>query len=306
MGWNTSTESMSLPSIGRIAWLAVRPRTLSISIAPLLLGGAFAHEVGHVFVGGAWWPALLAAILIQIGTNLMNDAVDALKGNDLPDRPGPIRVTAAGWVSPARVKQAACACFLGALLIGVWLVYLGGWPILLLGLVSLVAGWAYSAGPYPISYSPWGEVVVLLLFGILAVWGVAWLQGGAPGLVLGLAGVICGAPAAAVLMVNNTRDRVADQRVGRRTLAIVLGRKKATLAYQGLLALSVTALVVLLVQGVYGCLPGFLVCPKLWRLGQDFANADDAKLNALLPETAKVGFLLSLLVSLGVWAIRFF
>ena len=144
-------------------------------------------------------------------------------------------------------------------------------------------------------------MTVLLFFGVFAVLGVAWLQGMGPNFSLLLAGLICGAPAAAVLMVNNTRDRVADARVGRRTLAILLGRDRATKIYQGLLCLPVFAILVLLLQGHYGALLGLLLCPKLWRLARTFAKANDTVLNDLLAETAKAGFLLSLIVSLGVW-----
>ena len=216
-------------------WLAIRPRTLSLSAIPVLVGSALAWSEGAAI---AWPPlvvALLCALLIQAGTNLFNDVGDALRGNDGPTRLGPVRVTAAGLATPGQVRRAALATFLAALLGGLYLVWYGGWPILLIGLASLLAGWAYSGGPRPLSYTAWGEVFVMGFFGLVAVAGSHFLQSdgfSAPALVTGLA---LGCHAAAVLLVNNVRDLEADRRAGRSTLASVVGSHAARRLYAGLM-----------------------------------------------------------------------
>ena len=214
------------------AWvLAARPRTLSLSLSPVLVGAAIAKAQA----GAVNWIAVivagLAAALIQIGTNLYNDASDSRRGADSAARVGPPRVTALGLIDMKRVEAAAFACLGGAAIAGLYLVLVGGWPILALGLASLVCGWAYSGGPAPISYSPLGELFVLMFFGVFAVAGTSWLAAQTVGPASLLAGAALGLFAAAVLMVNNHRDRLEDARVGRRTLAIVVGPERARWLY---------------------------------------------------------------------------
>jgi 1,4-dihydroxy-2-naphthoate octaprenyltransferase len=218
-------------------WRAVRPRTLSLAAVPVLCGGALAWHGGAPVAWPAFLATLACAALIQAGTNLYNDACDATSGNDGPARLGPLRVTAAGLATPSAVRRAAGLCFTLALVSGVYLVAAGGWPILAIGLASLAAGWAYSGGPRPLSHSAWGEVWVLAFFGLAAVAGSEHLQGGRPGLPAVLVGAALGAQAAAVLLVNNLRDREADGRTGRHTLAAVLGESRARRLY-ALLILS--------------------------------------------------------------------
>ena len=142
------------------SWLtAARPRTLSLSITPVVVGTALAWAAA----GQIRWPAVLAALVasmaIQLGTNLHNDAADSERGGDGPDRVGPPRATASGLLSARAVKRGACACFGLSALLGLYLIAVGGWPILLLGAASIAAGWAYTGGPWPIAYTPLGEVV---------------------------------------------------------------------------------------------------------------------------------------------------
>ena len=210
-------------SASRVWIMASRPRTLSLSLSPVMTGVA----IGWADAGAVRWPAVLvaalAAALIQIGTNLYNDAADSQRGGDGAARVGPPRVTASGLVDARQVGRAAALSFAGAAVGGLYLAIVGGWPILALGVASIVCGWAYSGGPAPISYSPFGEVFVLAFFGIGAVMGTAWLASGVAGPAGLLAGIALGLFASAVLLVNNHRDRAEDARVGRRTLAIVLG-----------------------------------------------------------------------------------
>ncbi|MCR6632517.1 MAG: UbiA family prenyltransferase [Magnetospirillum sp.] len=146
------------PPTGLRLWLAaIRPRTLTIAVAPVVAGAGLAWHLTHDL---RVWPllaTLLGALLIQAGTNLWNDVGDAARGGDQPLRQGPPRVTAQGWVSPERVRAAALLSFAAAALVGLYLAWVGGWPIVALGGASLAAGWAYSGGPRPIAYTPWAS-----------------------------------------------------------------------------------------------------------------------------------------------------
>lgn len=217
-------------------WLtAARPRTLTLSLAPVAVGAALASAHGGSFRWCAVVIALLASALIQIGTNLHNDAADGARGGDGPERLGPRRVTAAGLLAAPTVEKAAAACFSGAALGGLYLVWLGGWPILILGLVSILCGWLYSSGPRPISATPLGEIFVIAFFGLGATCGTYFLAIERLDGVALYAGAALGLFAAAVLLVNNHRDRVEDARNGRRTLAIVLGPRASGALYAGLM-----------------------------------------------------------------------
>ncbi len=212
----------------KLWFLAVRPLTLPLSVSPVLVGAVLSlHRTG-----GLDWlllaVTLLAAIAIQAGTNLLNDVEDCERGNDTAARRGPPRITARGWALAAEVRNAAVLVFLFAGLCGLYLAARGGWPIMAIGLVSIIAGIAYSAGPRPISHSPFGELFVFVFFGIIAVGGTFFLQTGGVSLVALLSGAIMGSFAAAVLHVNNTRDISEDEAAGRQTLAIVLcGNKES-------------------------------------------------------------------------------
>jgi 1,4-dihydroxy-2-naphthoate octaprenyltransferase len=181
---------------------------------------------------------LVCAVLIQIGTNLFNDANDGERGSDGPDRIGPLRITGSGLAQPKQVRRAAIACFAGALVTGVYLVVVGGIPILLIGLASLLAGYAYSAGRQPLSHGPFGEVYVIVFFGLIALAGSHYLQSGQlPDAAVVLTGLAVGCYAAAVLLVNNLRDTEADLRAGRKTLAARLGVRGSRSLY-GLLMMA--------------------------------------------------------------------
>lgn len=285
----------------RLGWLAIRPRTLSLALAPVLLGSALAWADGHTPNWLAFVAAMACALLIQIGTNLHNDVADALRGNDQADRIGPLRVTAAGWVAPRTMRRASAACFLAALLLGVFLVDVGGWPILLAGLASLAAGWGYSGGPRPISHSAWGEVFVLLFFGLVAVAGSHWLQAGATTLDAWLGGLALGLPAAAVLLVNNSRDLEDDLRAGRRTLVARLGRPRAHRLYGLLMLAPLLPVAWLASRGRPGAWLALLLLPRLLQLLQRLgAQVPGPWMNAQLAATAQAAALLGALLSVGV------
>lgn len=204
--------------------LAIRWHTLPLSLSPVIAGSVVGWVESGMFRLDIVLAAAIAASLIQIGTNLHNDAVDTINGTDRADRVGPVRVTQRGWVRPDRMLAWARSSFALAVLFGTWLIVLGGWPVLLIGLVSIAAAWSYSSGPWPISRGPLGELFVLLFFGLVAVGTIAWLHSGQVSPAALLVGLVVGLPATTVLLINNTRDIESDIRAGRRTLAILLGR----------------------------------------------------------------------------------
>lgn len=211
--------------------LAIRPKTLSLSLAPVVVGIALAWHETQQFILLPALAALLAALLIQIGTNLHNDAEDFARGTDTAERLGPPRATAQGWLSSTAVMRGAYLAFGLAFLIGLYLVWRGGWPILAIGLTSLLAGFAYTGGPKPIAYSASGELFVFLFFGLVAVLGSYYLQTLTLSLhALAVASAI-GLLAAAVLLVNNYRDLQSDRKAGKLTLAHYLGKPGSQALY---------------------------------------------------------------------------
>ncbi|WP_434515142.1 1,4-dihydroxy-2-naphthoate polyprenyltransferase [Dechloromonas sp. ARDL1] len=207
------------------AWfLACRPKTLTVSLSPVLVGTAIAWHDAHAVL---WLPLLAAALgaaFIQIGTNLFNDVGDFLRGTDTPGRLGPRRATAEGWLTPGMVKGGAWLSFALAFLCGIYLVWHGGWPIVAIGLASLAAGWAYTGGPKPIAYGPLGELFVFIFFGLAAVGGSYYLQTLSLTAMALIAAALVGSHAAAVITVNNYRDHDGDKAHGKNTLAVRLGR----------------------------------------------------------------------------------
>lgn len=290
------------PSAWRLWWIAARPRTLTIAATPVLLGYALARAGGTPLDWMIALATLACALAIQIGTNLHNDAADFVRGNDRAERIGPLRVTAAGWARPDQVRRAAMASFAAAFTLGLLLVMRGGWPILLLGLASLTAGWAYSGGPRPISHGALGELFVLLFFGVAAVAGSHYLQSGRFSFPAMLAGGAVGSMGAAVLLVNNFRDRVEDAAVGRRTLAARLGPAGARRAYAALMLLPFLAspALVWLASLPAGAFAAWLALPSALDLVRRMRDADGFALNTLLAKTAQTQFLFGLFLALGI------
>ena len=209
--------------------LAIRPKTLSAAVVPVLMGSALAAHEPPAISWWIFWCALLGAVLIQIATNLINDALDYKKGADDAERLGPVRVTQAGLISPKGVMTAAWVCLAGAALCGIPLIYRGGWPMLAIGLASIAAAYAYTGGPYPLAYRGLGEVFVVIFFGLVAVGGTFYahsLQLTAGAL---LAGFAAGSLATVLLVVNNLRDVEGDRRVDKRTTVVRFGERFARL-----------------------------------------------------------------------------
>jgi 1,4-dihydroxy-2-naphthoate octaprenyltransferase len=223
---STSTKETEL----HIWLLAARPKTLWAAITPVIMGGALALEADKLH-----WLALTAAlagaVLIQIGTNFANDLFDFLKETDTEDRIGPVRVTQAGLVSPGQMKAATTLVFVLAVLVGLYLVLRGGWPILVIGVLSILFAILYTAGPYPLGYTGLGDVFVLIFFGPVAVGGTYYVSSLELTTTSILAGVSAGMISTAILTVNNLRDYDTDKEAGKKTLAVRFGRGFARTEY---------------------------------------------------------------------------
>lgn len=283
-------------------WVASRPRTLTMAVAPVLLGSCLAWSQDAAPNWLAFALTLLCAVLIQVGTNLLNDVSDHEKGNDGADRVGPLRITAAGWATPAEVKRAAWLTFGAALALGLVLVWIGGLAILALGLVSIAAGWAYSGGPRPVSYCAAGEAFVLTFFGLVAVAGSHYLQAGhwSPLAIAG--GAALGAMAAAVLLLNNYRDLATDAAAGRRTLAAVLGPARARALYAALMLLpfALPAWLALRDPAAPYAWLAWLTAPLAVNAIAGMRTRTGAALNTVLGQTAVTQFAFALLLSAGL------
>lgn len=282
-------------------FLAIRPKTLGISVAPVLVGTTLAHAETGIL---QWLPAvaaLFAALLIQIGTNLYNDAADYDRGADTADRLGPARATAQGWFTSKEVKNAAHISFALAFCIGTYLAAIGGWAIVVIGLLSLLAGYAYTSGPKPIAYSASGELFVFLFFGQAAVMGSYYLQTHKIGLNAFLCATALGLLAAAVLLVNNYRDHKTDIRAKKFTLTHYLGRSRSHLVF-GLLLLLPFLLPLFLSDVSAKTWLTLILLPTAILLLRNFVLEKPGPIfNTYLANTAKLQLAYSILLSIGLY-----
>jgi 1,4-dihydroxy-2-naphthoate polyprenyltransferase len=239
-------------------WFAgARPRTLSVAIAPVLVGTAIAHfEASARPLRAAL--ALFVALALQVGVNYSNDYSDGIRGTDA-ERVGPARLVGQGLAAPAAVRGAALLSLGLAALGGLVLVLITGlWWLLLVGLISIGAAWTYTGGPHPYGYAGLGEVVVFTFFGLIAVTGTALVQVGSVSLLALAGGVGVGAVACAILVVNNLRDITTDEAAGKVTLAVRLGAERTRQLYIGLILSALAVAVLMTMLG--SILPG-------WPLG---------------------------------------
>jgi 1,4-dihydroxy-2-naphthoate octaprenyltransferase len=307
---------MTATASRRRAWvMAARPQTLPAGAAPVVVGVGLAVADG-VLAPGPALAALVGALLIQVGTNFANDYYDAMKGTDTDDREGFTRVTAGGLIEPRQVKRATIVTFGLAVLVGSYLVYIGGLPIVVVGLSSIAAGLLYTGGPYPYGYYGLGDLFVFVYFGLVAVTGTYYVQavtatGGPfpleapPGTVpvdSVLAGVAVGALATAIIVVNNIRDRESDRQTGKHTLAVLLGYRLSRVEYLGLLALAYAVPPVFWLRtDSPAVLAPLLTLPLAALVARTvLTRTDGAALNPALERTGQLLALYALLFALGL------
>ncbi len=292
------------PEITRAqAWiLAARPKTLTAAAAPVLAGmGIAAHH--EVFRPLPALAALLGAILIQIATNLANDYYDFVRGGDTAQRVGPVRVTQAGIIPPDEVKRGMYATLGAALAVGVYLVFVGGWPVVGIGLASLALAVLYTGGPFPLAYHGLGDVFVFVFFGLVAVSGTYYVQGLSWPADALLGGVAMGGLTTSILVVNNLRDIETDAAVGKRTLAVRLGATGTKVEYvlMLLVALAVPAVGVVRYAWPTAVLVVLLVLPLCIRPVRTVLSFQDPReLIPALGQTSRVVALYGILMALGL------
>ena len=220
-----------------------RPRTLGAAVSPVLVGTAVASRYGDV----VWWRAgfcLLLAVALQVGVNYANDYSDGIRGVDTQRR-GPVRLVAGGLATPGAVKGAALACFAVGGLLGIVLAVAVDWRLVIVGAVSILAAGLYSGGPKPYASSGVGEVMVLVFFGFVATCGSAFVHLERVPWLAVAAAVPVGLLACAILLVNNLRDVDSDRDVGKRTLAVRVGKARTRMLFRTTIVLSVLSVVAL-------------------------------------------------------------
>lgn len=298
-----SAPATSLPSSSLLgAWvLAARPKTLPAAFCPVLVGSAVAAASGGMHLASAA-AALLGAAFIQIGTNLANDVFDFEKGADRADRLGPVRAVQAGLLSPREVRWGMVFAFLAASASGLYLYLHAGPAVLVIGVLSILSGLAYTAGPWPLAYTGLGDLFVLIFFGFVAVLGTAFVQLGHVPTLAVWAAVPVGALSTAILVVNNVRDRLQDVRAQKRTLVVRFGRRFGELEYLILLGaayLSPALMVALGPTGPAALLP-LLTLPLALTLSLRLRREEGAPLNGVLAGTAGLLLAYSILLSAGL------
>jgi 1,4-dihydroxy-2-naphthoate polyprenyltransferase len=295
----------SRPSPIGIWLLAARPRTLPAGVAPVLVGTALAVAARDSLRVGAFIAALLGAIFIQVGANLSNDYSDARRGADTEDRLGPVRVTAGGLVPPKQVLTATYISFGVAVLCGVYLIIIAGWVILAIGAASILAGVLYTGGPRPYGYEGLGDVFVFLFFGLVAVTGSYYAQVETLTWEAFALAVPVGLIAAAILAVNNIRDAPTDARVGKKTLAVRLGRAPARSIYAAEIYLAFLVPVLVWLAGGEHVGPWvlltWLALPLAVPLVRTVRQHDDGPtLNGALAKTGMLQLVFCVLLSAGL------
>ena len=300
----------------RRAWvMAARPQTLPAAAAPVFVGTGLAFGM-NVFAPLAALAALVGALLIQVGTNFANDYYDAKSGVDTDEREGFTRVTQSGLITPGEVRRAMVSTFACSIFVGVYLVSVGGLPILVVGLASVAAGILYAGGPYPLGSYGLGDLFVFVFFGLVAVTGTYYVQAAAvlagpfplwiPPDTVPLAAVVASLPAAAlstnILVVNNVRDRETDRAAGKRSLAVLIGYRWSRVEFFGMLGMAYTIPIVFWLTGF-----GPLVLAPLLTLpyaasiaGTVLTRTDGAALNPALERAGKLLAAHSALFALGL------
>ncbi|PTY02695.1 1,4-dihydroxy-2-naphthoate octaprenyltransferase [Opitutaceae bacterium EW11] len=289
------------PSYPSIWFHASRPRTLPAAIAPVVAASALAWHDG-LFRGWAALTCLGFALLIQIGTNFANDYYDFVKGADTAKRVGPTRAVAAGWVAPGTMRTAMLIVFGAAFILGLTLLEFGGWPLLVVGVTSILCGIAYTGGPYPLGYNGLGDIFVFIFFGLVAVCATYFVQAGSVTANAVLIAIGVGALATNILVVNNDRDVDTDRVAGKRTLVVRFGRMYAWWQYVVCLILAFAVPVLLWSRGfrLWVLLPLVLVPVGVTHARRLKTGRTPAELIALLGDTGKLLALYALLLGAGL------
>jgi 1,4-dihydroxy-2-naphthoate octaprenyltransferase len=284
------------------AWrLAIRPKTLPAALAPVIVGTAIAFREGGLHWGAAF-AAAVGALLLQITSNLANDVFDFEQGKDTKERLGPVRVVQANLLTAQEVRTGLGVVMALSLLVGSYLVGKAGWPLVIVGLASIAAALAYTAGPYPLGYHGLGDLFVFIFFGPVAVIGTVYVQCEELSQQALWASIPVGLLTTNILVVNNLRDRVEDARTGKRTLVVRFGKHFAM--SQALANLAVSALCTLyfcwLTRRPWPLILPALTLPAAFRWYRELRRTEGVAMNELLARAARLLFVFSLLFSLSL------
>lgn len=284
--------------------LAIRPKTLFASVGPVLLGLAVAWSESSTFNIVIAGLTLSCALLLQVGSNLANDYLDAIRGVDNHNRLGPLRVTSAGLITHASMKKGLIATLGAAFLLGIYLMISGGPVIIAVGFISIYFSYGYTGGPFPLSYNGLGEVAAFIFFGPVAVFGTAYLQTHEVSRLALLAGMGPGFISGCILAINNLRDIKSDTETGKRTLAVRFGEKFQR--YLCLCLIFFSILTGFYIAAKYNALFAWLLIllPLLFHRTwlHILYGPIDTKLNTSLQRTAQYNLLYCIVLSIGLIA----
>lgn len=296
-----STAAFIAPSKPAAWFAATRPRTLVAGFVPVAVGSALAFKDGTFVIISAL-AALFGALFIQIGTNLVNDYFDFQRGADTHERLGPPRATQQGWLSPRAVFSGAMVCFALAFGVGIYLVAVAGWPLVVIGVCSLLAGYAYTGGPFPLAYNGLGDIFVLVFFGFVAVGGTYFVQAQALTATVLMAAVPVGLLGVALLAVNNTRDEKTDAAAGKKTLVVRFGTRFGKAEYVSCLLVSALVPLVLWLtsQSSAWVMLSWLSLPLAWSPLQTLLKSSGTVLNKALAATARLQLVYGILFAFGL------
>lgn len=288
--------------------LAFRPKTLTAALVPILVGTAWVYFLGYRVQIWISALALLASFFIQIATNLVNDAADFEKGADTETRLGPTRVTQSGLFTAKQVWMMSAVFFLLATACGLPLVIHGGWPIVIVGLLSLFFAYGYTAGPFPLAYLGLGDFFVILFFGLIAVSGLVYLQTQSWDLGSFLLGLQIGLHAAVLIAINNLRDSAQDVLVGKKTLAVRLGKDLARLQIGLMIFLPfVLNFLWLPTVGAWAVFLPFLALPLAFKIFKLILETEPGtRYNQFLGMSAGLHLMFGLLLGLGLVLCRLY
>lgn len=280
-------------------WIhAARPKTLIASMSPALIGTTLCIEQKS-FDFLTFLFTLLTALLIQIGTNLTNDYCDFLKGADTSERKGFLRVTQAGLVSVSTIKNVSIAVFFAASLCGCFLIWKAGLLISILLAIYILLSVLYTAGPFPLAYLGIGDILVLTLYGPVAVLITYYVQTGSISYEALLAGLSPGAFSMAILVVNNVRDIEEDAKANKKTLPVRFGRTFGKCQYFFALMLGFLPLPFFFKEHPFTLLAILALIPAFPLMRFMLKNQDPFLLNALFAKTGQLLCLYTLLFCIG-------
>ncbi len=284
------------------AWvLASRPKTLLAAFVPVIVGTAIA-VYDNSFNLLAAVDALICSVLIQVGTNFSNDLFDYLAGTDSKERVGPKRALTEGWISVKEMKTGIVLTFGITFLLGLYLVSLAGWPILLVGVLSILAGLAYTAGPFPLAYNGLGDIFVFIFFGIVGTVGTYYVQALNFSYLALISSIPVGALITNILIVNNYRDIDEDKKAGKKTLAVIFGARFSQLQFLFLTFISYATpfIIYFYFKKSYFVFLPWLTIPLAAKTVGMIYKSKGSELNNTLELTAKLSAIFGLLLAIGI------